>query len=104
MKEAARSMLADSGVSQKLWAEAINTACYSQNRSLIHNRFDKTPYEIFNGKIPNVSYLKIFGCDCFIHNNGKDHLTAFDAKADIGIMVGYSSVSKAYRVFLIKEL
>ncbi|MDQ9783488.1 hypothetical protein, partial [Serratia marcescens] len=44
-------------------------------------------------------YFKIFGCDCFVHNNGKDHLTAFDAKADIGIMVGYSSISKAYRVF-----
>ena len=63
LKEAARSMLADSGVSQKLWAEAINTACYSQNRSLIHKHFDKTPYEIFNGKIPNISYFKIFGCD-----------------------------------------
>ncbi|MDQ9476216.1 hypothetical protein RF074_11505, partial [Serratia marcescens] len=48
---------------------------------------------------PNVKYFKIFGSDCFVHNNGKDHLTAFDAKADIGIMVGYSSISKAYRVF-----
>ena len=66
---------------------------------MINKRFNKIPYEIWYGKIPKVSYFRIFGCKCFIHNNGKDHLTAFDAKADIGIMLGYSSVSKAYRVF-----
>ncbi|XP_073119945.1 uncharacterized protein [Henckelia pumila] len=48
---------------------------------------------------PNVSYFKIFGSKCFIHNNGKSHLTAFDAKSDEGIFLGYSSISKAYRVF-----
>ena len=66
---------------------------------MINKHFNKTPYEIWNGKIPKVSYFRIFGCKCFIHNNGKDHLTAFDAKADTGIMISYSSVSKAYRVF-----
>ncbi|MDQ9783097.1 hypothetical protein, partial [Serratia marcescens] len=75
-------MLAESGVSQRLWAEAVSTACYTQNRSLIHKRFDQTPYELFYGKKPNIKYFKTFGCDCFVHNNGKDHLTAFDAKAD----------------------
>ena len=99
LKEAGRTMLADSGISQRFWAEAINTACYTQNRSLIHKRFDKTPYEIVYEKVPTIGYFKIFGSDCFIHNNGKNHLTAFDAKADIGIMVGYSLVSKAYRVY-----
>ena len=81
LKETARSMLAESGVSQKLWAEAINTACYTQNRSLIHKRFDKTPYELFHGKTPKVSYFKIFRSDCFVHNNDKDHLTSFDANS-----------------------
>ena len=46
LKVAARSMLAESGVSQKFWVEAINTACYTQNRSMINKRFNKTPYEI----------------------------------------------------------
>ena len=66
---------------------------------MINKHFNKTPYEIWYGKIPKVSYFRIFGCKCFIHNNGKDHLTAFDAKEDVGIILGYSSVSKAYRVF-----
>ncbi|XP_073137970.1 uncharacterized protein [Henckelia pumila] len=48
---------------------------------------------------PNVSYFKIFGSKCYIHNNGKSHLTAFDAKSDEDIFLGYSSISKAYRVF-----
>ena len=43
LKEVVRSMIADSGVSQKLWAETINTAYYCQNRSIISKRFNKTP-------------------------------------------------------------
>ena len=48
---------------------------------------------------PKISYFKVFGCKCFIHNNGKDNLDKFDPRSDEGIFVGYSSESKAYRVF-----
>ncbi|XP_073017771.1 uncharacterized protein [Primulina eburnea] len=99
LKEAARTMLAESGISQKFWAEAVNTACYTQNRSLINKNHEKTPYEIWTGKQPDIGYFRIFGCKCSIHNNGKTHLTAFDVKADNGIFLGYSSVSKAYRAY-----
>lgn len=75
-------MLADSGISQRFWAEAVNTACYTQNRSMINKKHVKTSYEIWSGKQPVVSYFKIFGCKCFIHNNGKNHLIVFDAKSD----------------------
>ncbi|XP_073121207.1 uncharacterized protein [Henckelia pumila] len=62
--------------------------------------FGPIPVTSLGGMIqPNVSYFKIFGSKCFIHNNGKNHLTAFDAKSDEGIFLGYSSISKAYRVF-----
>ncbi|KZV21385.1 hypothetical protein F511_18551 [Dorcoceras hygrometricum] len=76
-----------------------NTVCYTQNRSMINSMHDKTPYEIWNGKKPDISYFRVFGCRCFIHNNGKKHLTAFEPKSDAGIFLGYSAVSKAYRVF-----
>jgi len=49
--------------------------------------------------MPNLSHLRVFGCKCFVLNNGKDKLDKFDAKADDGIFLGYSSNSKAYRVF-----
>ncbi|KAI3771634.1 hypothetical protein L6452_02800 [Arctium lappa] len=96
--EAARSMLRDSHLPTQFWAEAVNTACFTQNRSLIIKRFGKTAYELFVGRKPSISFLHIFGCQCFILNN-RDQLGKFDPKADDGIFLGYSSISKAYRVF-----
>ncbi|GJY97650.1 retrovirus-related pol polyprotein from transposon TNT 1-94, partial [Tanacetum coccineum] len=58
----------------------------------------KTPYEIFRERIHDISYIHVFGCPVFIHNH-KDHLGKFDAKADDGYFLGYSFVSKAFRVF-----
>jgi len=46
-----------------------------------------------------LSHLRVFGCKCFVLNNGKEKLGKFDAKADDGILLGYSSNSKAYKVF-----
>ena len=59
----------------------------------------KTHYELWKGRKPNISHLRPFGCTSFIHNNGKDNLGKFDAKSDEGILVGYSLNGKAYRVF-----
>ena len=54
---------------------------------------------MFNGRKPNISHLHIFGCKCFVLNNGKDNLGKFDAKSDEGIFLGYSLHSKAYRIY-----
>ncbi|CAN0908179.1 Retrovirus-related Pol polyprotein from transposon TNT 1-94 [Linum grandiflorum] len=94
----ARTMLNDFSVPIKFWAEAVNTACYVINRVLIRKNTMKTPYEIWKNLKPNISYFHPFGCRCFILNT-KDHLGKFDAKSDEGIFLGYSNLSKAYRVF-----
>ncbi|KAI3669275.1 hypothetical protein L6452_40503 [Arctium lappa] len=94
--EATRSMLSDSHLPTQFWAEAVNTACFTQNRSLIVKRFRKTAYKLFHGINPSISFLHIFGCQCFILNN-KDQLGKFNPKADDEIFLGYSSISKAYR-------
>ncbi|GJR62294.1 retrovirus-related pol polyprotein from transposon TNT 1-94 [Tanacetum coccineum] len=65
---------------------------------LIVKRHDKTPYEISRERIPDISYFYVFGCPVFIHNH-KDHLGKFEAKADDGYFLGYSSVSKAFKVY-----
>lgn len=96
--EAARIMLNGSVLSKHFWTEVVRTACYTQNRSIIVKRHNKTPYEVFKGRIPNISYFHVFGCPVFIHNH-KDHLGKFDAKADDGYFLGYSLVSKAFKVF-----
>ncbi|GJU72137.1 retrovirus-related pol polyprotein from transposon TNT 1-94 [Tanacetum coccineum] len=96
--EAARTMLNGSVLSKHLWTEAVRVACYTQNRSIIVKRHDKTPYEIFRERIPDISYFHVFRCTVFIHNH-KDHLGKFDAKADDGYFLRYSFVSKAFKVF-----
>ncbi|KAI3772528.1 hypothetical protein L6452_03715 [Arctium lappa] len=96
--EAARSLLADSQLPITFWAEAVNTACYVQNRVLVVKPKNKTPYELLNKRKPFIGFFKPFGCPCTILNI-KSHLGKFDSKADDGFLVGYSSQSKAYRVF-----
>ncbi|GJR94503.1 retrovirus-related pol polyprotein from transposon TNT 1-94 [Tanacetum coccineum] len=70
--EAARTMLIFSHTPLFLWAEAIATACYIQNRSIIHRRFDKTPYELINGRKPDISFLHVFGALCYPKNDRED--------------------------------
>ncbi|GKA76982.1 retrovirus-related pol polyprotein from transposon TNT 1-94 [Tanacetum coccineum] len=96
--DAARTMLNGSVLSKNFWTKAVRIACYTQNRSIIIKRHDKTPYEKFRERIPNISYFYVFRCPVFIHNH-KDRPGKFDAKADDGYFLGYSFVSKAFRVF-----
>ena len=93
------TMLNENGLSKYFWAKAINTACYVVNMAHIRSILKRTPYDLWKGKLPNISYFHAFGCKCFVHNNGKKTLGKFDAKSDEGIFLGYSSISKAYRVF-----
>ncbi|GJS15073.1 putative ribonuclease H-like domain-containing protein [Tanacetum coccineum] len=96
--EAARTMLVDSLLPTTFWAEAVNTACYVQNRVLVTKPHNKTPYELLHGRPPSISFMRPFGCLVIILNT-LDPLGEFDGKADEGFLVGYSINSKAFRVF-----
>ncbi|GJT70857.1 putative ribonuclease H-like domain-containing protein [Tanacetum coccineum] len=96
--EAARTMLADSKLPTTFWAEAVNTACYVQNKVLVIKPHNKTPYELFLGRKPALSFMRPFRCPITILNT-IDHLGKFDGKADEVFFVGYSTNSKAFRVF-----
>ena len=80
------------------WAEAVNTSCYISNRVFKRPILNKTSYELWKNRKPKISYLRVFGCKCFILNT-KNNLGKFDSKADEGIFLGYSTSSKTYRVF-----
>ena len=69
------------------------------NRVLIRPILKKTPYELFNGRKPNINHLRVFGCSCFVLNNGKENLGKFDEKVDNGIFIGYSLNSHAYKIY-----
>ncbi|GJY18093.1 retrovirus-related pol polyprotein from transposon TNT 1-94 [Tanacetum coccineum] len=70
--EAARTMLIFSRLSEFLWAEAVATACFTQNRSIINTRHNKTPYELLCGRKPNVEYFHVFGSLCYSTNDHDD--------------------------------
>nr|GEX30640.1 retrovirus-related Pol polyprotein from transposon TNT 1-94 [Tanacetum cinerariifolium] len=96
--EAARTMLIFSRAPLFLWAEVIAIACFTQNRFIIHRRFNKTPYELINGRKPNISFLHVFGALCYPKNDRKD-IRKLGAKGDIGFFIGYSVDSCAYRIY-----
>ncbi|GJU31897.1 retrovirus-related pol polyprotein from transposon TNT 1-94 [Tanacetum coccineum] len=96
--EAVRTMLIFSNSPLFLWAEAVSTACYTQNRSLIHTRYNKTPYELLRDQKPYLKFLHVFGALCYPTNNSED-LGKLKPKANIGIFIGYSPSKKAYRIY-----
>nr|GFA52296.1 ribonuclease H-like domain-containing protein [Tanacetum cinerariifolium] len=79
-------------------AEAVNTACYVQNRVLVTKPHNKTPYELLHGRLPSIGFMRPFGCLVTILNT-LDPLGKFQGKVDEGFLVGYSIYSKAFRVF-----
>nr|GFB51073.1 retrovirus-related Pol polyprotein from transposon TNT 1-94 [Tanacetum cinerariifolium] len=83
---------------ENLRAEAIATACFTQNRSLVIPRHEKTPYHIINDRKPSVKFFHIFGSVCYTVRDG-ENLDKMKEKGDECIFVGYSTQSKAYRVF-----
>nr|GFA53917.1 hypothetical protein [Tanacetum cinerariifolium] len=96
--EAARTMLSASKLPLFFWAEAIATACYTQNRSIIIPTHDKTAYHILNDRKPSIKHLYIFGCICYLTRDG-ENLDKMKEKGDPCILVRYSSQSKGYRVY-----
>ncbi|GJZ75740.1 retrovirus-related pol polyprotein from transposon TNT 1-94, partial [Tanacetum coccineum] len=96
--EAARTMLIFSKAPLLLWVDAINTACYTKNRSLIRLRYNKTPYEFMQDKKPDLSFFHIFGA-LYYPTNDNDDLGKLDAIADIGIFDDYAPAKKALRIY-----
>ncbi|GJU63527.1 retrovirus-related pol polyprotein from transposon TNT 1-94 [Tanacetum coccineum] len=96
--EAARTMLIYAKAPLFLWAEAVATACYTQNRSMIRLRHGKTPYELLHNKPPDLSYLYVFSALCYPMNDS-ENLGKLQAKADIGIFIGYAPTKKAFRIY-----
>nr|GEZ96600.1 hypothetical protein [Tanacetum cinerariifolium] len=79
-------------------AEAVATTCYTQNRSIIRLHHGKTPYELLHNKLPDLSFLHVFGALCY-PTNDSENLGKLQPKADIGIFIGYASTKKAFWIY-----
>nr|GFB23201.1 hypothetical protein [Tanacetum cinerariifolium] len=78
--------------------QAVATACYTQNRSIIRLRHGKTPYELLHNRLPDLSFLHVFGALCY-PTNDSENLGKLQPKADIGIFIGYAPTKKAFRIY-----
>nr|GEU82256.1 retrovirus-related Pol polyprotein from transposon TNT 1-94 [Tanacetum cinerariifolium] len=96
--KATRIMLIFSKALMFLWAEVVATACYTQNRSLIHTRHHKTPYELVHKKKPDLTFFRVFGALYYPTNDSED-IGKLQPTADTGIFVGYAPSKKRYRIY-----
>ncbi|GJW24056.1 retrovirus-related pol polyprotein from transposon TNT 1-94 [Tanacetum coccineum] len=96
--EAAGTMLIYAKAPLFLWVEAIATACYTQNRSIIRLRHSKTPYELLHEKLSDLSFFHVVGALCY-PTNDSENLGKLQPKADIGIFIGYAPTMKAFRIY-----
>nr|GEV82912.1 retrovirus-related Pol polyprotein from transposon TNT 1-94 [Tanacetum cinerariifolium] len=96
--EVARTMLIYVQALLFLLAEAVATTFYTQNRSIVRLRHDKTPYELLHGKLPDLSFLHVFGA-LYYPTNDSDNLGKLQPKADICIFIGYAPTKKAFRIY-----
>ncbi|GJR04657.1 retrovirus-related pol polyprotein from transposon TNT 1-94 [Tanacetum coccineum] len=96
--ESVRTMLIYAKALLFLWAKAVTTTCYTQNRSMIRRRHGKTLYELLHNKPPDLSYFHVFGALCYLTNDSQN-LGKLQPKADIGIFIGYAPTKKAFRIY-----
>nr|GEX53706.1 hypothetical protein [Tanacetum cinerariifolium] len=96
--EVARTMLIYAKALLFLWTEAVATACYTQNRSIIRLRHRKTPYELLHHKPPNLSFLHVFGALCY-PTNDSENLGKLQPKDDIGIFIVNAPTKKSFWIY-----
>nr|GEW88983.1 integrase, catalytic region, zinc finger, CCHC-type, peptidase aspartic, catalytic [Tanacetum cinerariifolium] len=78
--------------------EAVATACYIQNRSIIRVCHRKIPYELLHNKLPDLSFLHVFGALCY-PSNDSENLGKLQPEADIQIFIGYEPTKKAFWIY-----
>jgi hypothetical protein len=80
-KEMARTMLMDSKLTDMFWTHAVHTIVHIQNRVMLRNNNDKTPYELWKGRPTNVKHFRIFGSKCYIRRED-GIMRNFDSRVD----------------------
>nr|GEV59954.1 retrovirus-related Pol polyprotein from transposon TNT 1-94 [Tanacetum cinerariifolium] len=96
--EASYTMLIYAQALLFLWAAAVGTTCYTQNRSIIRLHHGKTPYELLYNKLPDLSFIHMFSALCY-PTNDSENLGKLQLKADIGIFIGYAPTKKDFRIY-----
>ncbi|WVZ54674.1 LOW QUALITY PROTEIN: hypothetical protein U9M48_005438 [Paspalum notatum var. saurae] len=99
--EMARTMLDEHRTPRRFWAKAVNTTCYIANQIFLRAFLGKTSYELRFGRQPSINHLRPFGCRCFVLKKA-GHMDKFESRCLDGIFLGYSSSSRAFRVWILE--
>lgn len=94
----ARCMMKAKQMPGKFWGEAVTTAVFILNRSPTKAVPDKTPYEAWHGRTPDMHYFRTFGCVVHV-KEVKPHLKKLDDRNKVMVFLGYEPGMKGYRVF-----
>jgi len=97
VQEMARTMLKEAKLGDIFLGQVVLTTVHILNRGLLRSNSDKTPYELWKGRPTNVKHFRVFGSKCYIKR--EDGIGKFDSQVDKGMLVGYSSMSKAYKCY-----
>ena len=96
----ARSMMNERNISQTYWLEAIHRVVHILNKAHLRPNSDKTPYELWFGRLASIKHFKVFGSKFYIKNND-EHLSKYDDRDDryddretVGIMIGIAIIWK----------
>jgi transposase InsO family protein len=98
VQEMARTMLMDSKLTDIFWTQTVHIAVHIQNKVMLRNNNNKTPYELWKGRPANVKHFRVFGSKCYIKREDC-RMGKFDSRVDKVILVGYSSTRKAYKYY-----
>jgi hypothetical protein len=91
-------MIMDSKLTNIFWTQVMHTTVHIQNRVMLRNNTDKTPYELWKGRPTNVKHFGVFGSKCYIKRED-GRMGKFEFRVDKVILVGYSSTRKAYKCY-----
>jgi hypothetical protein len=94
----ARTIIMDSKLTDIFCTQVVHKEVYIQNKVILRNHTDKTPYERWKGRPTNVKHFRVFGSKCYIKRE-YGRMGKFDSRVDKGILVGYSSTRKAYKCY-----
>jgi hypothetical protein len=89
----ARSMMNEKNIGQTYWVEVIHIVVHVLNKAHLRPQSDKTPFELWYGRLASIKHFKVFGSKCYINNND-EKLSKYDDRADEGIFLGYATNNK----------
>jgi hypothetical protein len=98
VQEMCRTLLMDSKLIDIFWTQEVHTTIHIQNRVMLRNNTDKTPYDLWKGRLENVKHFRVFGRKCYIKRED-GIMGKFDSRVDRGVLVGHSSTRKSYNCY-----